>query len=152
MLARRNAHEISDRRFHYDVDRLIEVLDKVLGAVKPAADEKGDVASARTALTPPQPREQGSVARLPFEPEMILIPAGEFLMGSDPQQDKDAFDDEQPQHRLSLPDYFLAKTPVTHAQYSAFVQATGHKAPRGLDQRDSPTRQGGSPRGGCFLV
>jgi formylglycine-generating enzyme required for sulfatase activity len=26
MLARRNAHEISERRFHYDVDRLIEVL------------------------------------------------------------------------------------------------------------------------------
>ena len=88
MLARRNAHEISDRRFHYDVDRLIEVLDKVLGGVKPAADEKGDVASAHTALTAPQPREQGNVARLPFEPEMILIPAGEFLMGSDPQQDK----------------------------------------------------------------
>jgi hypothetical protein len=27
MLARRNAHEISERRFHYDVDRLIEVLE-----------------------------------------------------------------------------------------------------------------------------
>jgi formylglycine-generating enzyme required for sulfatase activity len=27
MLARRNAHDISERRFHYDVDRLIEVLE-----------------------------------------------------------------------------------------------------------------------------
>ena len=27
MLARRNAHEISERRFHYDVDRLIEGLE-----------------------------------------------------------------------------------------------------------------------------
>ena len=84
MLARRNAHEIIDKRFHYDVDRLIEVLDKALGGAKPAADEKGKAASARTALTSPQPPEQGSVARLPFAPEMILIPAGEFLMGSDP--------------------------------------------------------------------
>jgi formylglycine-generating enzyme required for sulfatase activity len=58
-----------------------------------------------------------------------VIPAGEFLIGSDPHQDKDALDNEQPQHRLSLPDYFLAKTPVTHAQYRAFVLATSHEAP-----------------------
>jgi formylglycine-generating enzyme required for sulfatase activity len=58
-----------------------------------------------------------------FEPEMILIPAGEFLMGSDPTKDKDAPDDEQPQHTLYLPDYYLAKAPVTNAQYAAFVQS-----------------------------
>ena len=67
--------------------------------------------------------------RLPFEPEMILIPAGEFLMGSDPSVDKDARNNEQPQHTLYLPDYYLAKTPVTQAQYAAFVQATGHRVP-----------------------
>ena len=59
-----------------------------------------------------------------FEPEMILIPAGEFLMGSDPSVDKDARPYEQPQHTLYLPDYYLAKTPVTNAQYTAFVEAT----------------------------
>jgi len=60
---------------------------------------------------------------------MILIPAGEFLMGSDPQKDKYTYDDEQPQHTLYLPEYWIAKTPVTNGQYAAFVQATGHKAP-----------------------
>ncbi len=45
---------------------------------------------------------------LPLEPEMIFIPAGEFLMGSDPAKDKQAFKNEQPQHTLSLPDYYLA--------------------------------------------
>ncbi len=65
----------------------------------------------------------------PFEPEMVLIPAGEFLMGSDPRKDKDAMDNEQPQHTLYLPDYYMAKTPVTNAQYAAFVQATGHSQP-----------------------
>jgi formylglycine-generating enzyme required for sulfatase activity len=68
-------------------------------------------------------------ARLPFEPEMILIPAGEFLMGSDPRKDEYAPYYEQPQHTLYLPDYYLAKTPVTNAQYAAFVQATGHDPP-----------------------
>jgi formylglycine-generating enzyme required for sulfatase activity len=65
----------------------------------------------------------------PFEPELILIPAGEFLMGSDPQKDKDAPEEEQPQHTLYLPDYYLAKTPVTNAQYAAFVKATNHERP-----------------------
>ena len=66
----------------------------------------------------------------PFEPEMVLIPAGEFTMGSDPRLDQDAVDDDgQPQHRLYLPDYYLAKTPVTNAQYAAFLQATGHRLP-----------------------
>jgi formylglycine-generating enzyme required for sulfatase activity len=65
----------------------------------------------------------------PFEPEMVLIPAGEFLMGSDRSVDKDAQDEEQPQHTLSLPDYYMAKTPVTNAQYAAFVEATGHEQP-----------------------
>ena len=65
----------------------------------------------------------------PFEPEMVLIPAGEFTMGSDPRLDQDAVDDEQPRSTLYLPDYYLAKTPVTNAQYAAFVQATGHRLP-----------------------
>jgi formylglycine-generating enzyme required for sulfatase activity len=77
-----------------------------------------------------RPSEEVRVpVRQPFEPEMILIPAGEFLMGSDPAKDKQANDDEQPQHTLYLPDYYLAKTPVTNAQYAAFVQATGYDPP-----------------------
>ena len=76
----------------------------------------------------------------PFEPEMILIPAGEFLMGSDPRKDKYAGDNEQPQHTLYLPDYYLAKTPVTNAQYAAFVQAVGHDPPKHWE--------GGKPPGG----
>jgi formylglycine-generating enzyme required for sulfatase activity len=70
-----------------------------------------------------------SLQRQPFEPELVLIPAGEFLMGSDPNRDKDTREDEQPQHKLYLPDYYIAKTPVTYAQYAAFVEA-GHKPPK----------------------
>jgi formylglycine-generating enzyme required for sulfatase activity len=69
-------------------------------------------------------------ARMPFEPKLVLIPAGQFLMGSDPRVDKYASDDEQPQHRLYLADYFIAKTPVTNTQYTAFVVATDHGRPR----------------------
>ena len=75
----------------------------------------------------------------PFEPEMILIPAGEFLMGSDPRKDKDAQSDEQPQHTLYLPDYTMAKTPVTNAQYAKFVVDAGVVAPPGYWQKGEPT-------------
>jgi len=80
-------------------------------------------------LTPPE-----------FEPEMVLIPAGDFLMGSDPSVDKYARDDEQPQHTLYLPDYYLAKTPVTNAQYAAFVEATTyHRQPGGWEHGKPPS-------------
>jgi formylglycine-generating enzyme required for sulfatase activity len=65
----------------------------------------------------------------PFEPEMVRIPAGVFLMGSDPTQDDVAHGREQPQHSLYLPDYALARTPVTNAQYAVFVETTGHRPP-----------------------
>jgi serine/threonine protein kinase len=74
----------------------------------------------------------------PFEPEMVLVPAGEFLIGSDPRKDKDARDAEQPQHTLYLPDYHLAKTLVTNAQYAAFVQDTGHNQPEHWTQGKPP--------------
>jgi len=90
-------------------------------------------------------REKAAPARQPFEPEMVLIPAGEFLMGSDPSVDEDAQDHEQPQHTLSLPDYYLTKTPVTNAQYAAFVQATGHRQPEHWKDRKPPSGQEDHP-------
>lgn len=65
--------------------------------------------------------------REPFEPEMIFIPAGDFLMGSTEVIDKDADPDEYPQHRLNLSGYYLAKTPITNAQFREFVQAKGYE-------------------------
>jgi formylglycine-generating enzyme required for sulfatase activity len=80
----------------------------------------------------------------PFEPEMVLIPSGEFLMGSDPKKDVHAKAVEQPQHTLHLSDYAIAKTPVTNAQYAAFLKATRHAPPRHwkilIFKRRSPPR------------
>ena len=61
--------------------------------------------------------------------DWISIPEGDFLMGSDRQQDALAHDNEMPQHRLHLPEYLISRTPVTNAQYQRFVEATHYPTP-----------------------
>jgi formylglycine-generating enzyme required for sulfatase activity len=75
------------------------------------------------------PRFRADAWYLPDEPLLgfVEIPAGPFVMGSDPQQDEQAYDDEQPQHKRMLSTYYIARYPVTVAQFRAFVQVSGHK-------------------------
>jgi formylglycine-generating enzyme required for sulfatase activity len=75
---------------------------------------------------------------LPYgEPQWATIPAGEFWMGSDPSA-PDAFEDEQPAHRLFLPEFQMACTPVTNAQYGLYVQATGTATPQHWEDGQPP--------------
>jgi len=55
--------------------------------------------------------------------DMVLIPAGEFLMGS--SEGEGAFD-EHPQHKVYLDAYYIDKYEVTNAQFKEFVDATGY--------------------------
>ncbi|MEP7285453.1 MAG: SUMF1/EgtB/PvdO family nonheme iron enzyme [Chloroflexota bacterium] len=53
----------------------------------------------------------------------VWVPAGCFLMGSDPAKDKDAAKDEQPQHQACITHgYWLDQFAVTNAAYAQFVQ------------------------------
>ncbi len=63
------------------------------------------------------PRFDAGHWHLPAEPlfGFIEIPAGGFKMGDD-------------LHRVSLPHYYLARWPVTVAQFAAFVEASGHES------------------------
>ena len=54
------------------------------------------------------------------------VPAGSFLMGSDKGRDPEAYDDELPQHEVTLPAFLISKYPVTNAQYAAFVEDGGY--------------------------
>ncbi|MDZ7792050.1 MAG: SUMF1/EgtB/PvdO family nonheme iron enzyme [Xanthomonadales bacterium] len=57
-------------------------------------------------------------------PEMVVIPAGGFMMGS-PSGEPGRDDDEGPQHRVRVPAFALAETEVTFAQWDACVAAGG---------------------------
>ncbi len=73
---------------------------------------------------------------IPFE--FIRISAGEFLMGSDQQKEKQARANETPQHKVFLSEYWIGKYPVTNKQYKVFVKAVGHKPPANWGGFDAP--------------
>ena len=56
----------------------------------------------------------------PSYPNMVLIPAGEFQMGS---SDNDAEDDEKPIHIVYVDAFYIDKYEVTNAQYREFIDA-----------------------------
>lgn len=58
--------------------------------------------------------------------EMVLIPAGEFIMGT-PANASQGDDDEAPQHTVNLPAYYIDKYPVTNRQFHDFVLSAGYK-------------------------
>ena len=53
---------------------------------------------------------------------MVLIPAGEFQMGSN---DKDAEGDEQPVHSVYVNAFYMDAYEVTNAEYATFLNAKG---------------------------
>lgn len=54
---------------------------------------------------------------------MVRIPGGEFTMGSD---DPLSFPRERPPHRVRVDAFYMDVTPVTNAQFRAFVEDTGY--------------------------
>lgn len=66
--------------------------------------------------------------------EMVLIPAGDFIMGTDKVDEeqkhlkigtvKPLFKDQHPRHTVHLDAYYIDKYEVTNAEYKRFVDAT----------------------------
>lgn len=74
--------------------------------------------------------------------DMVFIPSGEFVMGSDPEEidrvwDRFGWDDqekqftkaEQPSHRVRVDGFWMYRNLVTVAQYRRFCDATGGPMP-----------------------
>lgn len=58
------------------------------------------------------------------EPTMVLVPAGEFVMGAD-----DGDDDAQPAHPVFVEAFAIGAREVTNEEYALFVAETGRPAP-----------------------
>jgi len=95
------------------------------------------------------PRAALGAATLPPNavPELIAVPTGPYIAGSDRAEREAAYrldeaayghsrtrewkwyEDEPARQERSLPAFEITRTPITNAQYAAFVTATGHPAP-----------------------
>jgi len=84
------------------------------------------------------PRAAGTVFRdCRTCPEMVVLPAGSFTMGSSAEERSRAAShgsslgsvaDEAPQHQVSSPSFALGKNDVTRGEYAAFTRETGYPA------------------------
>lgn len=72
--------------------------------------------------TLPHGRSAGPPGKDAHGLELVLVPGGQFSMGS-ADDDELAFDRERPQHEVEVPSFYLAKTPVTNAQYARYLDA-----------------------------
>jgi len=72
--------------------------------------------------------------------QMIMIPAGQFIMGTDTR-----LPDEGPQHTVTLPAYFIDQYEVTNYQYKKFNDATNGRSPRHWRNRTFPEGKADHP-------
>lgn len=61
-------------------------------------------------------------------PEMVLIPAGSFWMGSE-ERDLTAAGNEKSQQLVHIDDFWIGRYPITNQQYAQFLQQSEHPAP-----------------------
>lgn len=59
-----------------------------------------------------------------YSGSMVLVPAGEFVMGDDNHKD-----DEKPAHTITLPAFYIDKYEVTNLEYMYFCEATERAYP-----------------------
>jgi len=116
-LAKQKAEEERAARQRAETERLAKE--------KTEAQRKAKAEPATPRAPSPISIPQSPVSNLltlthPLHLELIRIPAGEFLMGSDPAKDKDAQGNEQPQHRVYVSEFYIGKYPVTNTQYAVF--------------------------------
>jgi formylglycine-generating enzyme required for sulfatase activity len=85
------------------------------------------ISDARTGF--PEPGSTFRDIHEPWCPEMVVIPAGSFVMGSPPDEEGHE-EDEEPEHRVRIARPFaLGVFPVTFEQFDHFCVETGRRKP-----------------------
>ena len=66
--------------------------------------------------------------RAPPRPEDVLVPAGQFTLGTG--ELPWAYDNEQPPHAVELPAFSIERHPVTNERFAEFVEDGGYRKRR----------------------
>jgi iron(II)-dependent oxidoreductase len=103
--------------------RLVRVSHDGYADFNTSVNGKNSDVSIVAQLTPSETK-----ARLPnqldYNGPMMLIAAGEFIMGDDNHNPE-----ERPAHKVTLPDFYLDKFEVSNEQYKKFCDQTHHSYP-----------------------
>lgn len=94
------------------------------GETKPG--DKGKPSTARPAVSFPELNGKDGAP-------MMLVPAGEFIMGSDRGDE-----DEAPVHRVYLNTFYIDKFEVTNARFAKYVEAIQSEPPWGFSDKETP--------------
>src|SRR6516162_9551861 len=125
------------RDFHQHVERLIRGIDQIPDRRATSPAPRGSRNEVASAAAPASASRDADADRAdlevlrdaPFAPELVVIPAGQFMMGS-PEGEEGHFDDEGPQHRVAISQRFaIGRYPVTFDEYDRFCEAKGQKKP-----------------------
>ncbi|MEO8048290.1 MAG: formylglycine-generating enzyme family protein [Nitrospirota bacterium] len=101
------------------------VLVAVLGLAVSPAMAAPPVEKAAKELVPVQkPSQETAAVAKPPEGAMVVVPGGEFTMGS-----ATGDSDEQPEHKVHVDTFSMDVYEVTVGQYAAFLQAKGIELP-----------------------
>ncbi|MDX2289993.1 MAG: SUMF1/EgtB/PvdO family nonheme iron enzyme [Hyphomicrobiaceae bacterium] len=159
-LCDRQAEFVEYRTFDADVDRLIRKLGLAKDGPSQPQAPSAPRPSTPVAPTPPDRSAEGRVKvdaaivhgaadgwfkpgagksewfqDIPGAPEMVVVPAGSFLMGS-PENEPGRFGHEGPQHSVKIAKPFaIGRHAITRGQFAAFVNDTGHKTDEGSTWR-----------------
>lgn len=71
---------------------------------------------------------------------MLKVTAGEFTMGTN-----DRLPDEGPEHKVTLPDFYIDEYEVTNLQYKQFIDATNRRSPKHFRNRTFPEGKADHP-------
>jgi formylglycine-generating enzyme required for sulfatase activity len=105
--------------------RTMFVLVALLGlAAQPAMAAAPVEKGAKELATGQKPSQETLAGVKPPEGAMVVVPAGEFMMGSAAGDS-----DEQPEHKVYLDSFSMDVYEVTVGQYAAFLQAKGIDPP-----------------------
>jgi formylglycine-generating enzyme required for sulfatase activity len=104
------------------------------------------VVSLMAGVSPQPLATPSSVQPVALAEGMVLVPAGEFQMGCDPDRGGQywcsPFADDVPPHTVYLDPYYIDKTEVTNAQYAQCVAAGACVAPRSERSERQPRYYG----------
>jgi hypothetical protein len=91
----------------------------------PTVNRRGEIIQQDTKLAQYYTEDLGNGILL----EMVAIPGGNFMMGS---LEGEGNSSEKPQHKVTVPPFFMGKYPVTQAQWRAIASRTDLKVERDL--------------------